>query len=147
MNRLKTLFSSIQKFCTIDFRGSNSKSIKRLAFEKGCMYAIEPQEKDEFAEFEGINKTYMLKSYEQFKSRLAPHIRAKVIKSDEEIREFFVSGFNISWNCPLIANQVCCMSKFDFIDFYGKQNFLNLLWRNSKWMEKKGIPPVLSFVW
>ena len=149
MTILKKAIELIAECFAIDFRSVHFDSVKKTAFEKGSMYAIERQKKEEefeFADFSTLRKVHVEHDFNVFLKGLPSEIMKKInkSKSQDEIKKFFTSGYKTSWFCPLIVNRVEAVDKFQYLSTYGKQVFLNLLWTNSKVIEKRGMPLVLE---
>jgi hypothetical protein len=144
MTILKKAIESFVQYFSIDFRSVHFDSIEKTAFEKGSLYAFEKQEKDEFADIHGLQKSFIEQDFNNFLSRLPNDVKIKISK--EKLKESFTSGYSISWNCPIIVNRVRGFNKFEYMNYCGKKAFLNLLWSNSKMIENKGFPPVLESV-
>jgi len=146
MNTLKSVISLFKKPFSIVTNAIYINSLQKTAFEKGCMYAIDVQEKDEFAEFGGLNQSIVDKDFDKFFKRLPSTSVVKIqeLNSEEKIKESFTIGYKASWFCPIIVNQVEGMSKFEYIERRGKYSFMRLLWKELRTIDKKGVPLVLE---
>lgn len=115
--------------------------IKKMAFQKGCMYAIQHQIKDEWYDPDRIPSSIAQKNYSEFVSRLTTLTMVHIAryKLEDVLKPSFGDGYRYSWFFPTIVTKTRAMNRIEYLDIFGKKSYLKMVWSHYK-KDKNALP-------
>lgn len=119
----------------------HSQKIKKMAFQKGCMYAIQHQIEDEWHDTDRIPSPIVQKNYAEFVSRLTTLTMVVIAryKLEDTLKPAFSDGYRYSWFFPIIITKTRAMNRIEYLEIFGKKSYLKMVWSNYK-KDKKALP-------